>query len=102
MILTIVLLSLIVVLLGYATYINYKRYRKAVEYAENSFFIYNSFIIKTYTKFQDTLNAMKAADARGSFQADDEVGVTFDYLKEQISDLDQFIRKYVESQEETR
>ena len=39
---------------------------------------------------------------RGSFQADDEVGVTFNNLKEQVEDLDQFIKKYVEAQEESR
>ena len=50
-------------------------------------------------KFRDTLSAMKAADIRGSFQADDEVGVTFNYLKEQVDDLDQFIKKYVEAEE---
>jgi hypothetical protein len=100
MITTIVILSILVGLLGYTTYINYKRYIKAVEYAENGFFVYNSFIVNLYVKFRDTLSAMKAADARGSFQADDEVGVTFEYLKEQIDDLDEFIKKYVEAQEE--
>ena len=100
MITTIVILSILVGLLGYTTYINYKRCIKAVEYAENGFFVYNSFIVNLYVKFRDTLSAMKAADARGSFQADDEVGVTFEYLKEQIDDLDEFIKKYVEAQEE--
>lgn len=100
MITAIVILSILVGLLGYTTYINYKRYTKAVEYAENGFFVYNSFIVNLYVKFRDTLGAMKAADARGSFQADDEVGVTFQYLKEQIDDLDEFIKKYVEAKEE--
>jgi hypothetical protein len=100
MITAIVILSILVGLLGYTTYINYKRYAKAVEYAENGFFVYNSFIVNLYVKFRDTLGAMKAADARGSFQADDEVGVTFQYLKEQIDDLDEFIKKYVEAKEE--
>ena len=100
MITTIVILSILVALFGYTTYINFIKYRKAVEYAENGFFVYNSFIVNLYVKFRDTLNAMKAADTRGSFQADDEVGVTFEYLKEQINDLDEFIKKYVEAQEE--
>ncbi len=100
MIVAIVILSLLVAFFGYTTYINYKKYTKAVEYAENGFFVYNSFIVSLYVKFRDTVNAMKAADVRGSFQADDEVGVTFEYLKEQINDLDEFIKKYVEAQEE--
>lgn len=100
MITAIVILSLLVAFFGYTTYINYKKYVKAVEYAENGFYVYNAFIVNLYIKFRDTLNAMKAADIRGSFQADDEVGVTFANLKEQIDDLDQFIRKYVEAQEE--
>ena len=100
MITTIVILSILVAFFGYTTYINYKKYVKAVEYAENGFYVYNAFIVNLYIKFRDTLNAMKAADVRGSFQADDEVGVTFTNLKEQIEDLDQFIKKYVEAQEE--
>ncbi len=100
MITAIVVLSILVGLLGYTTYINYRRYTKAVEYAENGFFVYNTFIANLYMKFRDTLSAMKAADVRGSFQADDEVGVTFTYLKEQVNDLDEFIKKYVEAEEE--
>lgn len=100
MITTIVILSTLVAFFGYTTYINYKKYVKAVEYAENGFYVYNAFIVNLYIKFRDTLNAMKAADIRGSFQVDDEVGVTFTNLKEQIEDLDQFIKKYVEAQEE--
>ena len=99
MIYIITILALLVALLGYTTYINYKKYTKAVEYAENGFFVYNTFIANLYMKFRDTLSAMKAADIRGSFQADDEVGVTFTYLKEQVDDLDQFIKKYVEAEE---
>jgi len=100
MITAIVILSVLVAFFGYTTYINYRKYVKAVEYAENGFYVYNAFIVNLYIKFRDTLNAMKAADVRGSFQADDEVGVTFTNLKEQIEDLDQFIKKYVEAQEE--
>ena len=100
MIIAVTILTLLVALFGYTTYINYKKYVKAVEYAENGFYVYNAFIVNLYIKFRDTLNAMKAADMRGSFQADDEVGVTFTNLKEQIEDLDQFIKKYVEAQEE--
>lgn len=99
MITIIIILSVLVALFGYTTYINYMKYKKAVEYAENGFFVYNTFIANLYMKFRDTLSAMKAADARGSFQADDEVGVTFTYLKEQVEDLDEFIKKYVEAEE---
>lgn len=100
MITTIIILSILVAFLGYTTYINYKRYIKAVEYAENGFYVYNTFIANLYFKFRDTLDTMKAVDARGSFQADDEVGVTFDNLKECITDLDEFISKYVEAEKE--
>ena len=100
MITIVVILTLLVALFGYTTYINYIKYKKAVEYAENGFFVYNTFIANLYMKFRDTLSAMKAADVRGSFQADDEVGVTFTYLKEQVNDLDEFIKRYVEAEEE--
>ena len=95
MITAIVILSVLVAFFGYTTYINYKKYIKAVEYAENGFYVYNAFIVNLYIKFRDTLNAMKAADIRGSFQADDEVGVIFTDIDESIDNLYEFITKYV-------
>lgn len=100
MILTIVILSILVGLLVYTTYINYIKYVKAVEYAENGFFVYNKFISSLYFKFRDTLETMNMVDHRGSFKADDEVGTTFDNLKDCIVDLDEFIKKYVEAEKE--
>ena len=43
---------------------------------------------------------MKEIDHRGSFQADDEVGYTFNALKECTDDIRNFMSKYVNTEEE--
>ena len=100
MILTIVLLSILLVVASYLAYANYKKYQKAVEYAENGFFVYNRFIADLYDKFKTAENNMKVIDHRGSFRADDEVGMTFEALKSCIEELDEYLSRYVDGQEE--
>lgn len=100
MILTIVLLSILLAAASFLAYVNYKKYTKAVEYAENGFFIYNSFIANLYTRFRDAHNTMKAVDQRGSFSSDDEVGAAFQAIKECVDELDEYISRYVETKEE--
>ena len=96
MIVLVIILIALVALLGYLLYINYKRAEIATKYCE----AYVQFISTLYYKFTQTRDRMKEIDRIGSFKADDEVGVTFTYLKEQVNDLDEFIKKYVEAEEE--
>ena len=96
MIVLVIILITLVALLGYLLYINYKRAEIATKYCE----AYVQFISTLYYKFTQTRDRMKEIDRIGSFKADDEVGVTFTYLKEQVNDLDEFIKKYVEAEEE--
>lgn len=100
MILTIVLLSILLVTACFLAYVNYKKYMKAVEYAENGFFVYNRFIADLYTKIRDAHNNMKTIDHRGSFGSDDEVGMSFQAIKSCIDDLDEYLSRYVEREEE--
>ena len=100
MIAAIVILSVLLVAACWLAFANYRKYVKAVEYAENGFFVYNSFIATLYNRFKDTLTTMKMIDSKGSFQADDEVGTTFDAIKDCIEELDQYIKRYVETEEE--
>ena len=45
----------------------------------------------TYATIQDTINKMKEIDTLGAFESDDEVGSTFDMLKEEINNLDNLL-----------
>ena len=46
---------------------------------------------RTYATIQDTINKMKEIDTLGAFESDDEVGSTFDMLKEEINNLDNLL-----------
>jgi len=85
---------------SWLAWVNYRKYVKAVEYAENGFYVYNKFIASLYNKFKETLSIMNMIDHRGSFKADDEVGAAFDSMKECINELEQYISRYVETEEE--
>ena len=100
MILTIVILSILLAAASYLAFANYKKYVKAVEYAENGFFIYNTFIANLYNKFKEAHTNMKTVDHRGSFSSDDEVGMTFQAIKGCIDELDEYLSRYVEREEE--
>jgi len=100
MVIAIIILSLLLVGASWLAFANYRKYAKAVEYAENGFFVYNSFIASLYNRFKDTLTTLKMIDSKGSFQADDEVGATFDAIKDCIDELDQYIKRYVKTEEE--
>ncbi len=100
MVVAIVILSLLLVAACWLAFANYRKYVKAVQYAENGFYVYNSFLTALYRKFQDTLSMLKMIDHRGSFQADDEVGAAYTNIKECIEELDQYFSRYVEAEKE--
>jgi regulator of sigma D len=91
-----IILLVLVALLSFLLYINYKRANKAEEYCE----AYVRFVSALYFKFIDTREKMKEIDRLGAFQADDEVGTTFRALDETIDTLYEFITKYVNNQTE--
>ena len=43
---------------------------------------------------------MNVIDHRGSFKADDEVGAAFESLKDCVEELDEYIKRYVQTEEE--
>jgi hypothetical protein len=96
MALIITLLLLIVGAQAYVIWAMNRKYNKLMGYTE----AYVRFISVLYLKFKDAHEQMKAADVRGSFQADDEVGTTFDILKDCINDLYTFVTKYINAAEE--
>ena len=92
----ITLLLIIIAALLYLVWAMNQKYNKLMTYTE----AYVKFISALYFKFTDSYEQMKTVDARGSFQADDEVGMTFDNLKECINDLQTFISRCVNAPEE--
>lgn len=91
----ITLLSALVAFLSYLLYINFRRAERAVEYCE----AYVRFISALYFKFLETRDTIKQVDSRGSFQADDETGVIFKEIDQQIETLYEFISKYVNAEQ---
>lgn len=105
MIIAVVILSLLLVVVGYLAYINYVKYNKAIKYAEDTIKIsemYVQFISSLWFKFNDTKQKMDEIDRIGAFKSDDQVGHTFTALQECIDDLYDFITKYVDNEEKAK
>lgn len=95
MVIAIVILSLLVVFLGYLLYINYQRAEIATKYCE----AYVQFVSTLYFKFTETRDRMKDIDRLGAFKADDEVGIIFTDIDESIDTLYEFITRYVNTKQ---
>ena len=52
---------------------------------------YENYIIELKERVNLTYDAMKEADIRGSFEADDEVGDTFKILKQLVDELNGYV-----------
>lgn len=91
MIIAIILLSLINIALIYLAYVQNKKYSTLMKYTET----YVQFIGAIAIRTKATYDEMLEIDRRGSFQADDEVGIIFNELKDNVTDLNQFIERYV-------
>jgi regulator of sigma D len=91
----IIFLILIICVLSYLLYINYRRAEKLEQYCET----YIQFISVVYFQFKETVQKMKDIDRLGAFQADDEVGTIFTEMNDLISNLYNFITKYVNTEE---
>jgi hypothetical protein len=51
---------------------------------------YEQWILVLKTRLQRVYEAIRLADIRGSFEADDEVGVVYKNIKANIDDLEKF------------
>jgi hypothetical protein len=96
MVAVIIILSLVIVLLGYLVYANWKKAERAAEYCET----YVRFISVLFMRFTQTRERLEEVDRLGAFKADDEVGFIFKDIDESIDDLYQFITKYVNTAED--
>ena len=73
MIITIVILSLLVISLGYSTFNLLKKAEKYEEMLEES----DVWMVATKDEATDVINNIRKIDSKGIFEEDDEVGQTF-------------------------
>ena len=73
-----ILLSIIVLMLGWTTF-NLTRKTERLE----------NWIEDYAQRIQDTKQVLDEVDAKGSFQADDEIGVIFTSIKEAVDELNE-------------
>ncbi len=96
MIYLVIFLTILVGILGYLTYINFRKAEQLEQYCE----AYVRFISALYFRVADTRDKLKEVDRLGAFKADDEVGFTFKEIDNLVDDLYTFITKYVNSKDD--
>ena len=91
MILTIVLLSILVVTLGFTTYNLLKKNEKQEDILAG----YMTYLNKIYDTIELAEKKMMEVDAKGSFKSDDEVGFFFEQIKTIQTALNSFVIKNI-------
>lgn len=89
MILTIIILSILVVTLGYTTFNLLRKNEKQEDILAG----YMSYLNKISDTIEVADKKLKEVDHRGSFKADDEVGFVFEQIKSIQTILNAFIIK---------
>ena len=77
-----ILLSIIILILGWTTF-NLTRKSERLE----------TWIESYAQRIQDTQRVLKEIDSKGDFEADDEVGVIFQAIKEAIDELNEITQE---------
>ena len=77
MVTIIIILSIIVVVLGFATYNLLKKYEKCEDLIKS----YESYMLNLSDSIKFADNKIKEIDTKGSFESDDEVGFFFKEIK---------------------
>jgi len=91
MLIAIIILSIMVVVMGYLVYAQNRKYNTLLKYTE----MYVQFIGAIAIRTNATYDRMQEIDRLGAFKADDEVGMIFNELNENVTDLNEFITRYV-------
>ena len=79
-----ILLSLVIITLGWTTF----NLTRKVEQLE-------TWIEDYAQRIQDTKQVLEEVDAKGSFQADDEIGVIFTSIKEAVDELNEITEQEI-------
>jgi hypothetical protein len=91
MILTIIILSILVVVLGYTTFNLLKKNEKQEDILTG----YMTYLNKISDTIELAENKMNEVDAKGSFKSDDEIGFFFEQIKTIQIALNSFIIKNI-------
>ena len=91
MILTIILLSILVVVLGYTTFNLLKKNEKQEDILAG----YMTYLNKISDTIEISEKKMNEVDAKGSFKSDDEVGFFFEQIKTIQTALNAFVVKNI-------
>ena len=73
-----ILLSLVIITLGWTTFNLTRKVERLETWIENY-----------AQRIQDTQDVLKEIESKGSFEADDEIGVVFTSIKETIDELNE-------------
>ena len=73
-----ILLSLVIITLGWTTFNLTRKVERLETWIENY-----------AQRIQDTQDVLKEIDSKGSFEADDEIGVVFTSIKEAVDELNE-------------
>ena len=87
MIITIIILSLLSIALGYSTYNLLKKLEEYEEQIEKS----DEWILSTEKELKDVLETIEKIDSKGVFENDDEVGQTFNQIKQTIDSIEKLL-----------
>jgi hypothetical protein len=63
----------------------------ALRISEKKIEMYETFVLNRRVAYQDLLNRLKELDNKQMFEKDDEVGVIFSEIKDEIEEFDNFI-----------
>jgi hypothetical protein len=86
MIITIIILSLIIVVLGFTTHNLLKKNEKCEDMIKS----YENYMVNLSTTIEFSNTKLKEVDSKGSFESDDEVGFffkTIQFLQEQLNNF---------------
>lgn len=92
MVITIIILGILSCILGYSTYNllrKNERLEDTFETMDNELLDYIDFVTKLELDLKRAFDNMKKADSKGGFESDDEVGQTFEAIKNIISELEE-------------
>ena len=87
MIITIIILSLLSIALGYSTYNLLKKLEDYEEQIEKS----DEWILSTEKELRNVLETIEKIDSKGVFENDDEVGQTFTQIKQTINSIEKLL-----------
>ena len=77
-----IILSLIIITLGWTSYNQLRKVERLESWVEDY-----------AQRIQDTKQVLEEIDAKGSFEADDEIGVVFTSIKEAVDEINQITEK---------